>query len=420
MTTSPLRIFVRPERRFVAANKPTELIVLIRLLPNVPERAAKRVPLNLGVVLDRSRSMKGGRLDTAVSALHRLLERLEPGDRLSLITAGDVVDVAVPSTPVSSTEPFLRALEGVRCDGLAPLYPAWLMAAHEVARHHDRRQLNRVLVLSDGMTQTSDADTRRALEASRGLFRLGVSTSTFGIGDGFHEDALLPLAVEGGGTACYVRRDDDLPERLEQEANAARDIFCEWATLRLDVEGAEVLDVLNDLPTVTDQKFALPPLYGGLPLNIVVRLRLEGGTAGQEAHPLTVRIKSLDLQAKQAVVHKKSLRVHVVSDALADSMGPDLGVQAHAARLEFARMHGKVVRKLDAGDLNGAAQLLEFSLARFQALSGQSGGTLLTEDLLEMMKLREALADASRVPDHRKLFAYAASFAQRGGYASPF
>lgn len=420
MTANPLRIFLRPERRFVAAGKPTELIVLVRLLPGTPEDASTAIPLNLGVVLDRSRSMGGERMQTAVSALHRLIERLGPQDRLSVVTVGDVVDVVQPSAHVLDREPFRRVLDGLECDGVARLYPAWLMAAHEVARHHERRQLNRVLVLSDGMNQMSDEDMKEAVEAARGLFRLGVSTSTFGIGDGFNESALLPLAVEGGGTASYVRRLDDLPERLEREVDAARGIFCEWSTLRLDVEGAEVLDVLNDLPTISSQKYALPPLYGGMPLNIVLRLRLEGGTAGQEAHPLTVRIKSLDLQARQAVVHKQSLRVHLVSDQLADSMGPDLGVQAHAARLEFARMHGKVIRKLDSGDLTGAQQLLEFSLARFQTLSGQSGGTLLTEDLLQMMQLRESLTDAARITDHRKLFAYSATYAQRGGDTSPF
>lgn len=419
MSSLPLKIFLRPERRFVAEGRPTELVVLIRLLPSEAEASAKRLPLNLGIVLDRGQSMGGDAGREAVAGLRDLVAQLEPDDRVSLTLVGDMVDTVVPSTRVGDGRSVLQALESIHFSGMSKLYPAWLMAAHEVARFHDRRQLNRILVVSDGMKHVPSQQIGDAVKAARGLFRRGVSTTTLGLGDRFNEDALIPLAVEGGG-ACMLSLDPKrAPMLLRNELRAARAAFSEWATLRLDLDQAEIVDVLNDLPWVADQKLALPPLHGGVPLNVVLRLRLLPGAAGSEMTPLTVRIKSLDLQARQAVVHKKAMRVHVVSDALADSMGPDLGVQAHAARLEFARMHRKCISKLDDGDLGGAQQLLDFSLARFQSLSGQSGGTLLTEDLVTMMRLRERVTDPSATARVRKAFAYLAAFAQRGGHSTP-
>ena len=77
------------------------------------------------------------------------------------------------------------------------------------------------------------------------------------------------------------------------------------------------------------------------------------------------------------------------------------------------------IAKLDAGDLTGAQQLLDFSLARFQGLSGQSGGTLLTEDLMTMMRLRERVVDPTATARVRKAFAYLAAYAQRGAHSTP-
>ena len=419
MSAPSLKIFLRPERRFVAEGRPTELVVLVRLLPSAAEASGKRLPVNLGVVLDRGKAMDGDAGREAIAALRAMVGRLEPDDRISLTVSGDMVDTVLPSQPVGDGRAILGALENLRFDGMSKLFPAWLMAAHEVARFHDRSQINRVLVVSGGMIHTSSQELTETKRAARGLFRRGVSTSTLGLGDRFGEAALLPLGMEGGGSSLLALDAPRSSGLLQTELEAMRTVYSEWATLRLDLEQAELVDVLNDLPRVADEKLSLPPLHSAVPLNVVLRLRLLPGAAGSEMTPLTVRIKTLDLQARQAVVHKKAMRVHVVSSALADSMEPDLGVQAHAARLEFARMHRKCIAKLDAGDLTGAQQLLDFSLARFQGLSGQSGGTLLTEDLMTMMRLRERVVDPTATARVRKAFAYLAAYAQRGAHSTP-
>ncbi len=415
----PLKIFIRPERRFIAEGRPTELIVLVRLLPTSPPEEVEPLPVNLGLLIDRSASMTGDKLIAAKDGARKLVESLGPQDRVSITTCGDYVETILPSTLVQDVAGIHRVIDGIAPGGLSALFPGWLASAYEVSRHYSRHQLNRVVLVSDGMANVGAISSEKVIDAARGLFRRGVSTTTIGVGDDFHEDALVPVAVQGGGNAVFCPNPDDVGERMLAEIRGIRAIFSEWATLRFDLEHAEIVDVLNEFPWIGERKVALPPLYGGMPLNVVVRLRLRPGTAGSDISPLMARVKSLDLQARQAVVHKKAMKVHVVSDALADSMGPDLGVQAQAARLEFARMHQKCVRRLDDGDLTGARQLLDFSLSRFQTLSGQSGGTLLTEDLAAMMRLRERLLNEDEKARNRKIFKFSAVFAQRSGIQRP-
>ena len=430
MSGSALRIFVRPERRFVAEHQASELLVLVRMLATVVGAEGPRVPLNLGLVLDRGACADASAWSSLVSAVGDVVEQLAESDRLCVVVVDEQVEVLVPSTPLVDGAGLIRMLRSMAAppasESRAPserrelLYTAWLLAANQVALHHERTQLNRVWVVSGSPLDARAERQCEWVDSARGLFRLGVSTSSFGLGEAFDEEALLALAVEGGGTPNLVLDRAHLGARLRAELDAARSIFCEWSTLRFDVDGADVVEVLNELPVLADRKVSLPSLYGGVPLNVVLRLRLEPRGESGEVHPLTVRIKSLDLQARQAVVHKKALRLHVVSRALAESMGADLGVQAHAARLEFARMHLKCVRRMDAGDLSGAQQLIDFALARFNSLSGQAGSTMLTEDLFAMMKLRDGMVVPEQAARNRKLLLYAAAYAQRGGYASPF
>ncbi|MCB9530606.1 MAG: VWA domain-containing protein [Myxococcales bacterium] len=414
MTTepTPLKVFLRPERRFVAEGRPTELVVLIRLLPAAPQRAV-HVPVNLALVVDRGPTLTGERLNAVKQGLHAAVDGLGPDDSCTIVSVGDAVEVVAPSQRVTTPSTLHRAIDAIQPGPAGPLVPGWTLGGLEAALSYDRRAVNRIVLISDGSAAVGT--TERIIDAGRGLFRRGISTTTLGIGDSFAEDALVPLAVQGGGNAIFALSGDEIVEALSQEVVAARSIFSEWATLRFDLDQAEIVDVLNDLPWIGEQKVSLPPLYANTPLNVVVRLRIRPGQAGQDVSPLTVRIKNLDLQARQAVVHRKAMTLHVVSTALADGMGPDLGVQAHAARLEFARMHAKCVRKIDEGDLAGARQILDFSLSRFQSLSGQSGGTLLTADLAAMGRLREHLGRDDAAARNRKFLKFSAVFAQRSG-----
>ncbi len=414
----PLKIFIRPERRFVAGERPTELVVLVRLVPTAlaPQQEAS---LNLGVVLDCGGSMSGQRLEAAKEAMRGLVDELGPNDRISVVCGGDFVDAVVPSTTVTDRPAIKQQIQAISPAGMATLRPSWFGGAWEVGRYLDRVKVNRVVVITDGMANTGTSSPDQVIELARGLFRRGISTSVLGIGDLFQEDVLVPLAVQGGGNAAYVEDQRRLGALLIQEARGARQLFSEWSTMRFDMQDAEVVDVLNEFPWVGERKVHLPPLYGDTPLNVVLRLRLRPGAAGQEINPLTVRVKNLDMEAKQAIVHRKRMKLHVVAPELADGMAPDLGVQAQAARLEFARMHQKCVRKIDQGDLLGARQLLDFSMSRFQSLSGQSGGTLLTDDLAGMATLRTRLEVAEESARNRKYLRFSAVFAQRAGFYRP-
>lgn len=73
----------------VALEQPDELMLLLQLQAPSPREGSSRLPASLQVVLDRSGSMAGDRLDGAISALVSLVDRLDPTDNLGVVVFDD-------------------------------------------------------------------------------------------------------------------------------------------------------------------------------------------------------------------------------------------------------------------------------------------------------------------------------------------
>jgi Ca-activated chloride channel family protein len=85
----------------VAVETEDELSVLLELQAPQSEAQAKRPAHTLQVVLDRSGSMNGGRLEAAKRGLRELVARLDPKDRFGLVTFDNDVYVDVPCRPLT-------------------------------------------------------------------------------------------------------------------------------------------------------------------------------------------------------------------------------------------------------------------------------------------------------------------------------
>lgn len=412
MMASPLKLFVKPERRFVAEGRPTELLVLVRITPNGTAVGEGPVPTNLAVVLDLAVSEDA--LEAQCRTVRQLCEKLQPGDRLSVIAAGDRVERVVELDHVANPAAVASAMSALKPAATSQVYPGWYLASLTLAESLQSSAVNRVLVLSAAAAGSRDAMTREAiLRASRGLYRRGIGTSTLGFGSSADEELLVPLAMECGGCAWYAERLDQLAPLALRELANCHATWCEWSSVRFDTEGADVVELLNALPWVGTNKVSLPSLHMGAAMHLVARIRLSPTVAGEDMVPLTVRLKSLNLEGTEALVFRKGLRIHVVAPTLADGMEPDLAVQAHAARLQLARTYRRCLEKLDAGDLGGVQSLLDFAVAQFRGLSGQQGGTLLTQELHTAVRLRECAGDAARRAECRRLLRYGAFWASR-------
>lgn len=181
--------------------------VLLTLTP--PATSGPPAARDITFVIDVSGSMSGGKLEQAQAAGRQLLATLSPRDRFRLIAfSGDVADFRegwTTATPEARREAaaWLAALEangGTNIGGA-------LERALEMQSADGR--LGLVLFLTDGAPTVGERRPER-LAARAGSLRGERRVFTFGIGADVNAVLLEQLALDGAGTAHFVRPEEDV------------------------------------------------------------------------------------------------------------------------------------------------------------------------------------------------------------------
>src|SRR3712207_6095041 len=248
MSSEQLKVEVLTERARLAAEREQTVDVLVRVTP--PELGwdgASRRRLNLGVVLDRSGSMHGAKMERARQAASYCVDQLLPADRLSVVVFDDVVEVLVPSQLVENKSAIKESISRIRARNSTALHEAWVRGGMQVSEHLDANAINRVLLITDGQANVGLTNVDEIVSQAQGLSRRGVSTSTVGIGADFNEDLLMPMALSAGGNAWHVREPEDMSNIFAVELEGLLAQFAHHVTLGLvPADGVRVADLLND------------------------------------------------------------------------------------------------------------------------------------------------------------------------------
>lgn len=182
------------------------------LLTITPPVSARRElsPRDITLVLDVSGSMQGRKMEQARAAGRQLLQTLRPQDRLRIIAFSTDVrsfrDDAVYATR-DNLRDATRYLDELDADGSTNIEGA----LHEVVRVAPTRgRLPLVLFITDGEPTVGERDPDRLVDIVRADHRHDVDAPrlrvfTFGLGADVNTTLLEQLAIEGGGTAEFVR-----------------------------------------------------------------------------------------------------------------------------------------------------------------------------------------------------------------------
>lgn len=215
------------------------------------EDELERAASDILIVLDRSGSMgEGNKWDYATRAVHTLLDRLQAGDRVGLITFDNSARVVSRMVPAHgrSLERLHAVVRGLQPGASTNLGHALQIAENMMATESDGEgpgfpRRRRVLLLSDGQANVGIVDPARLGAFSRRLANGGTVVSTIGMGLGFNETLMASLADLGMGSFSYLEHLETLGAILARELQDTRLIYAEGSEIHLDLPtGVELLE----------------------------------------------------------------------------------------------------------------------------------------------------------------------------------
>ncbi len=356
VAATPIRLSFHPGRPALRRGEPTELDLLVRV--HTPELSAardgqetSRPPLNLALVIDRSGSMGGQKMEYARQAAAFAVDQLRAEDRVSVVIFDNVVEAIVPSTPAADKARLKAEIARIHSRGGTDLHSGWVEGGVQVSSHLETGRLNRVILFTDG--QANQGETRIDAIASdvHGLASRGVSTSTLGIGADYNEDLLEAMARSGDGNYYFIESPGQLPSLFAAELRGLLATLGRTVSLGLEPgPGVEILEVYTELERNSYGRLLLPNLLAGAaPLEVVVRLRVPAGFDTARS-VCKVRLAWDNPKGGERQTLREKLRLPLLSPVEVDALPEDADTATAVALLRAAREKRRAVEALGRGD----------------------------------------------------------------------
>ncbi|HEX8555393.1 MAG TPA: VWA domain-containing protein [Sphingomonas sp.] len=183
---------------------------------------ATRPRANLVFLVDTSGSMNApNRLPLVKQSLAMLVDRLDPNDRVAIVTYAGSAGTALEPTLAARKDVILSVIDRLGAGGSTAGAEGIRQAYALAARNLDPRGVNRVVLATDGdfnVGITNPDELKGFVGRERGK---GVFLSVLGFGMGNYNDALMQaLAQNGNGTAAYIDTIHEARKVLVEEATS--------------------------------------------------------------------------------------------------------------------------------------------------------------------------------------------------------
>jgi Ca-activated chloride channel family protein len=360
---------VTPDRDYVYRSGPREVIVQVEIEARKNDEA-RRAPMNLCVVLDRSGSMEGAKLEKARQAAAMAVDKLNDDDIFSLVTYDDQTDLLIPPERVGNRdhrEELKTRIHRIQAGGSTALHAGVVLGAKQVRHFFDKERVNRVILLSDGLANVGPSSSSDLARLGRELRSDGISVSTIGLGDDYNEDLMTALAEASSANYYYVKDAEKLPGIFAQELGSARSLLARTITIRIEApDGVHLKEIIGQPDIDCHDRTAeikIPELFGSEKRRFLVSCLADGKTA-DALEAATVELNYATVKGDSAPAQKQAAKIAFTDD----QKKSDSSVRAEVVRehsvVENRLAKEKAVKLADEGKAKDAAEVLRQQAAK--------------------------------------------------------
>jgi Ca-activated chloride channel homolog len=344
-------------------NESHKINLMARFVSGPAQADRQRRPLNISLVIDRSGSMAGDKIDYTRQAAQMLVQNLGTQDVLSVVLYNDKVETLLAPESVQRKDVINQRLATIKPGGTTNLSSGWLEACKLVAQNLDTRYLNRVILMSDGLANRGVTDSERLVSMMRQKFEENISTTTMGLGTDFNEDLLMALATAGGGAFYFIESPEVAPTIFREELQGLLNVVGQ--NLLVSVQPSAQVNMvkqLNAYPEHSDGRqtaFRMGDVFGDEIKALLLELNVTPLKSVGEIEIATLRFEYDELKDETTQHHVIELPVKVrVEPASGQPLLPKPEVENSVLLLKAAQSRQRAIKLADRGEYKNASQIL--------------------------------------------------------------
>jgi Ca-activated chloride channel homolog len=366
-------IYSRPSLIHMAE---AQMLYVILELEAPPEaRHSPAPPLNVCLVLDRSTSMKGEKMDVVKATAVQVMRSLRPQDILSVVAFSDRAEVVIPASFYQDRSRMEAKIHMIHPSGATEIYQGLEAGAKEVMRSLDARRVNHIILLTDGHTY---GDEQECLALAAKVSEKGIGISAMGIGQEWNDIFLDVLATRTGGSSAFIAQPQDIKQLLLEKFNALAQIYADEVVLNLaPCEGVDLAYAFriqpDPSPIALDTPLRLGTILQDASTHILFEYIIQPKAVKSDLTEILNGTLKIAITSQPLPIPPLQLRVSLpVSVPSEEQEPPDERIVQALSRLMLYRMQDRAQEEVRNGRIDSATRHLQ-NLASNLLSQGERG-----------------------------------------------
>jgi Ca-activated chloride channel homolog len=316
--------------------------------------------LNLCLVLDRSTSMEGSKMDVVKATAVKIIRKLKPEDIFSVVAFSDRGEVIIPATHTLDRGKQEARIEMLQPSGGTELFSGLELGFREIRRNLSRSQVNHIIMLTDGRTY---GDEHKCISLAQDASENGVGISALGIGTEWNDNFLDQLASVTGGTSMYLLQTQDIQHALLDRFSKLNSAYAE--ELRLVFEPKKETELhyafrITPEPGLVsfESPMNLGPVLFENHLQLIMEFIIQPEAV---AHPVVdVLDGKLEITLSGSSIQPAPIPIHLTRPVRiqTDSAPPPMEIVSALSKLKLYRLQEQARLEVTAGEYTKAVEHL--------------------------------------------------------------
>jgi Ca-activated chloride channel family protein len=361
---------------------------------------ATRAPINMAIVIDRSTSMKGARMDQVRLAVLAILEDLLPSDSATIVAFSDHAELIVSPEQSQDLATARARLGLLQASGGTEIGQGLQLGLDQLMENSNPGAISHLVLLTDGRTY---GDDDLCLSLSDQAAEAKIAINCVGIGSDWSDRLLDDMASRTGGSVIFL----STPKRINELISRIYDSLTHTIARGLILEGA--LGQLVDLRSTFRLEPDPMPMGDSIPLKLGNLTRKEPITLLMEfvIHP-TLATDQIVLanftisgeilgQTDDEPISRLPLEIAAPTTTEPDAAPPPEDIVSALSQLAMYRLQEKARHEAELGQVSQAARRLESLATQLLANGERDLAKAALNEAVQLARSRRLSAEGEKV-----------------------